>query len=73
MVAEKLERYGLGSLPGALQVAVGRLHEPRAHERFRQEMSRFLLSANARHLANERFVTQFFVTAEQFLLGIETA
>jgi predicted nucleotidyltransferase component of viral defense system len=73
MVAEKVEHYGLGSLPGALQAAVGRLHEPRAHERFRQEMSRFLLSANARHLASERFVTQFFVTAEQFLLGIETA
>jgi hypothetical protein len=36
-------------------------------------MSRFLLSANARHLAREKFVEQFFDTAEQFLQGIETA
>ena len=73
MVAEKAERYGLASLPAALQAAVARLHDPRAHERFRQEMSRFLLSANARHLASEKFVEQFFDTAEQLLQGIETA
>lgn len=73
MVAEKAERYGLGSLHAALQAAVLRLHDPRAHERFRQEMSRFLLSSNARHLANERFVMQFFDAAEQFLRGIKIA
>ena len=73
MVAEKVERYGLGSLPDALQAALRRLHKPRAHERFRREMSRFLLPANARHVASERSVTQFFDTAEQFLQGIGTA
>ncbi len=73
MVAEKAERYGLGLLPAALQAAVQRLHDPHAHERFRQEMSRFLLSANARHLASEKFIAQFFDTAEQFLQGIGTA
>jgi predicted nucleotidyltransferase component of viral defense system len=73
MLAEKAERYGLESLTVALQAAVQRLHEPRAHERFRQEMSRFLLSASARHLANEKFVAQSFDNAERFLQDIETA
>ena len=57
---------------GLGQAAVRRLHDPGAHERFRQEMSRFLLSASARHLANDKFVTQFFDTAERFLRGIES-
>lgn len=73
VVAEKAEYYGLGLLESALQAAIERLHDPDAHERFRQEMSRFLLSASARHLANEKFVTQFFDTAEQFLRGIKPA
>ena len=73
MVAEKAERYGLGPLETALHTAIERLHDPQAHERFRQEMSRFLLSATARHLASEKFVAQFFDTAEQFLRGIETS
>jgi hypothetical protein len=73
MVAQKAERYGLGSLPAALQAAVQRLHDPHAHQQFRQEMSRFLLSASARHLASEKFVTQFFDTAVQCLQGIKPA
>jgi hypothetical protein len=73
MLADKAERYGLESLPVALQAAVQRLREPQAHERFRQEMSRFLLSASARHLANEKFVAQSFDNAERFLQDIETA
>ncbi len=70
MVAEKAEYYGVSPLEGALQTAVQRLHDPGAHERFREEMSRFLLSTSARHLANENFVAQFFDTVEQFLLRI---
>lgn len=71
MVAEKAEYYGAGPLGDALQAAVRRLHEPGAHERFRQEMSRFLLSSSARYLANEKFVAQFFDTVEQFLHRIK--
>jgi predicted nucleotidyltransferase component of viral defense system len=73
MVVQKAEHYGLGSLPAALQAAVQRLQEPNAQRQFRQEMSRFLLSASARHLANEKFVTQFFDTAVQCLQGIKPA
>jgi len=71
MVAEKSERYRLGPLTTALDAAVERLNDPRAPQRFRQEMSRFLLSSNARHLANEKFVRQFFVTAEKLLLQVK--
>jgi predicted nucleotidyltransferase component of viral defense system len=63
MVAEKAQRYGLESLDAALDTAIARLRDPSAPERFRQEMSRFLLSSSARHLADERFAKQFFDAA----------
>lgn len=71
MVAEKAECYGIRPLDEALNVAIDRLHDPLAHDRFRQEMSRFLLSSSARNLANERFATQFFDTVEEFLRRIQ--
>lgn len=73
MLAEKAGRYGLTPVSAALDTAIGRLRDPGAPERFRQEMVRFLLSSNARHLANERLTRQFFDATERLVQEVKAA
>jgi predicted nucleotidyltransferase component of viral defense system len=71
MVVEKANYYGIGRIDEAMDGAVEKLHDAKAPQRFRQEMSRFLLSAGARRLSSDAFVNQFFDTVENLLMQVK--